>query len=409
MVRLLLLLPTTTYRTHDFMAAAEALEIAVVVGSERRQALAAETPGSTLVLDFARPAASAERIVAFDREYPVCTVVGVDDETVVLAAMACRALGLPHNSVASVRASRYKHIMRRMLAKKGLPSPGFRLFSCSERPEAAAATVDYPCVLKPVFLSASRGVIRADNEAEFVAAYHRIAEMISGSAHNTPEGGDCILAEDYIPGREVALEGLLAEGVLQTLALFDKPDPLRGPYFAETLYITPSRLSECIQAQIRETTQQAARALGLSVGPVHAELRLNRRGAYVVEIAARSIGGLCSRVLCFGAGASLEELILRQAIGLPPGDLRMEDGAGGVMMLPVPKRGVLRYVRGTEASRRVPGIIDVAVTVPLGQRVQPLPEGDRYLGFIFARAKTPAAAEAALREAGGLLDVGIEE
>lgn len=409
MDRLLLLLPTTTYRTHDFMAAAAALEIAVVVGSERRQALAGQTPGNTLVLDFSKPAASVERIVAFAREFPVRTVVGVDDETVVLAAMACGALGLPHNSVASVRASRYKHVMRRMLAEKGLPSPGFRLFSCSEGPETAAAAVDYPCVLKPVFLSASRGVIRADDEEEFEAAFRRIADMISRLAHDTAEGGDCILAEDYIPGREVALEGLLVEGALQTLALFDKPDPLRGPYFAETLYVTPSRLSERTQEQIRKTTQHAASALGLYVGPVHAELRLNRRGVYVVEIAARSIGGLCSRVLCFGAGASLEELILRQAIGLAPGDLRMEDGAAGVMMLPVPKRGVLRYVRGKAASRRVPGVIDVAVTVPTGQRVQPLPEGNRYLGFIFARAKTPAHVEAALREAGGLLDIGIEE
>ncbi|MDE2998688.1 MAG: ATP-grasp domain-containing protein [Gemmatimonadota bacterium] len=406
MDRLLLLIPTSTYRTHDFMVAAAALDVAVVVGSDRRQALARLTPGKTLALDFARPAASVGRIVAYSKEYPVRAVVGVDDETVVLAAMACEALGIPHNPVSSVRASRYKHVMRRMLAEKGLPSPGFRLFSIRDEPSQAAATVDYPCVLKPVSLSASRGVIRADRKSDFVIAFNRILGLISESVGDLPEA---VLVEDYIPGREVALEGLLVDGELHTLALFDKPDPLCGPYFAETLYITPSRLAECVQARIRGAAQRAARALGLTVGPVHAELRLNTHGIHVVEIAARSIGGLCSRVLRFGAGVSLEELILRQATGRDPGELVREDTAAGVMMLPVPMPGTFRSVRGTEGARRVPGILDVAITVPAGQPVQPLPEGDRYLGFIFARGRTPEAVETALREADGRLDVVIED
>lgn len=409
MNRLLLLIPTSSYRTHDFLDAAAALDVAVVVGSDRRQALAGLTPGTTLALDFANPSASVERVVAFSKEYPVRAVVGVDDETVVLAAMASKALGLPHNPVTSVRASRYKHVMRRMLAEKGLPSPGFRLFSIRDEPAVAAANVDYPCVLKPVSLSASRGVIRADQEADFMTAFDRIRRLISEFEDDAPAAGECILVEDYVPGREVALEGLLVDGELHVLALFDKPDPLRGPYFAETLYITPSRLSERVQARIRDTVQRAARALGLTVGPVHAELRLNTRGIYVIEIAARSIGGLCSRVLRFGAGVSLEELILRQATGLAPGDLRRENAAAGVMMLPVPKPGTLRYVRGTADARRVPRIVDVAITVPRGQPVQPLPEGDRYLGFIFARGRTPEAVETALREANGLLEIVIEE
>ena len=405
MNRLLLLIPTSSYRTHDFMAAAAALNIAVVVGTDRRQALASLTPGKTLALNFARPAASVGKIVAYSEEYPVRAVVGVDDETVVLAAMACEALGLPHNTTTSVRASRYKHVMRQILAEKGLPSPGFRLFSIRDEPAEAAATVDYPCVLKPVSLSASRGVIRADREADFVTAFDRIRALISKSGNNVHEA---ILAEDYIPGREVALEGLLVDGELHTLALFDKPDPLDGPYFAETLYITPSLLQECVQARIQDTAQQAALALGLTVGPVHAELRLNTSGIYVVEIAARSIGGLCSRILKFGAGVSLEELILRQATGRSPIDLRRENTAAGAMMLPVPKPGTLRCVRGTASARRVPGIVDVAITVPRGHPVQPLPEGDRYLGFIFARERTPEAVVAALREANGLLAVEIE-
>lgn len=405
---LLLLLPTTTYRASAFLRAARRLGIDAVVGSDQRQALHA--PGKALALNFLRPESAVADIVDFAGTRPLRAVVGVDDEGVLLAALASEALGLPHNSVASVRATRHKHEMRAALAGAGLPSPGYRVFSTEDDPAEVCERVSFPCVLKPVFLSASRGVIRADGPEAFVAAFHRIAAILA-EPRTSARGGPVarmILVEDYIPGGEVALEGLLVKGDLQALALFDKPDPLEGPFFDETLYVTPSRLPQAFQEEVQRQTSEAARALGLREGPVHAELRFNDAGVWVVEIAARSIGGLCSRALRFGTGMSLEEVILRHATGLPMRSLQLDRQAAGVMMMPIPGRGVLKEVRGLDAARQTPGVEGVTITVPLGREVAPLPEGDRYLGFIFARRGTPQAVEEALREAYRRVEVGIE-
>jgi biotin carboxylase len=301
--------------------------------------------------------------------------------------------------------------MRELLARGGAPSPRHRVFPLSGGADAPAREVAYPCVLKPTFLSASRGVIRADSPEEFRKAWTRIGSILEAPDVARRGGGDAgeILVEDYVPGAEVALEGLLTQGALRTLALFDKPDPLEGPFFEETIYVTPSRLPEAAQAALREAAALGARALALRDGPVHAELRWNTEGPWILEIAARSIGGLCARTLRFGSGMSLEELVLRHALGreIPGPDTR--GGASGVMMIPIPKTGVLEEVRGLESARAVSGIVDVAITAHRGQRLVPLPEGSRYLGFVFARAAEPAAAEAALREAHRRLDFRIAE
>src|SRR4029453_15818547 len=246
----------------------------------------------------------------------------------------------------------------------------------------------------------SRGVIRADSAAEFVKAWQRLSAILAeAEVQALGEGAGKILVEDFVPGVEVALEGMLTDGCLTTLALFDKPDPLDGPFFEETIYVTPSRLPESAQKAIADCAAQAARALGLTYGPVHVELRLNERGPWLIELAARSIGGLCSRTLSFGTGMSLEEIILRHALGMPIASLERDRRAAGVMMIPIPGAGVLEEVEGLDAARAVPPVEDVVSALPKGQEVVPLPEGSPYLGFIFSRAETPAAAEAALREA----------
>ena len=401
MPRLLLLMTTTTYRASAFLHAARRLGMAVVVGSDQPQALAALTPGSTLRLDFLQPEEAAHTIAAFAADYPLDAVVGVDDETTLTAAMAAEALALPHNAVASVAAVRNKHAMRQLLAYAGVPAPRFVCCSVDDDPVQVAHQIHFPCVLKPLFLSASRGVIRADEVAPFVAAFQRLAALL-----RTPEivarGGALarqILVEDFISGQEVALEGLLTRGQLKVLALFDKPDPLDGPFFEETLYVTPSRLPGGVQDAIGACTAHTMRALGLQEGAVHAELRVNDQGPWIIEVAARSIGGLCSRTLRFDAGLSLEEVILHHALGHDVTSCERDQGASGVMMLPIPRRGILRQIQGEEQSRSVPGIEDVNFTIPLGQEIVPLPEGDRYLGFLFARADTPEHVEAALRTA----------
>ncbi len=415
MLRLLLLVPTTTYRTEDFVEAARKLDVDLVVASERPNVLSERLPDNLLTLDFSDPEKAAREVAVLSRRAPFSAVVPVDDRTTVAGAAIAQALGLTSNPVAAVSATRNKYRMRLAWSHAGVPSPPFFLFTLADDPAVAARKIPYPCVLKPTILAASRGVIRADSEPEFVAAFRRIEAILRTEEVRTlGEGSGEILVEGFIPGREVALEGLLVKGALHVLALFDKPDPLDGPFFEETIYVTPSRLPAATQTAIADLTAWAARALGLREGPLHAELRVNDSGPWMVEIAARSIGGLCSRTLRFGTGLTLEELILRHALGIQIESLeRAPSPSGrvpeptGVMMIPIPRGGVLEEVRGLEAAKAMPGIEDIAITIHLGQEVVPLPEGARYLGFIFARAETPERVEAALREAARRLDFSI--
>jgi len=405
MDRLLLLMTTATYRASAFLEAARRLEVPVVVGTDERQVLSAANPGGNLTLDFLNPERATRAIVEFAAQYPIRAVVAADDDGVILSAMASQALGLSSNSVDAARAARNKARMREVLAEAGLPSPPVHRFSLEEVPEDAARRVPYPCVLKPLFLAGSRGVIRADDPAQFVVAFDRIAAILR-RPDVAAQGGPLaqqILVEGFIPGVEVALEGLLVDGRLKLLAIFDKPDPLDGPFFEESIYVTPSRLPAATQERIAACTHEAVKAVSLHEGPVHAELRLNEQGPWIVEIAPRSIGGLCSRTLRFGEGISLEELILRHALGRGVESFEREKQAAGVMMIPIPRAGILREVQGKEQAEKVPGIEEVRLTIPPGRELIPLPEGTRYLGFIFARGGAPEHVETSLREAHRLL------
>ena len=401
MPRILLLMATQTYRAASFLSAAAKLDLDVVVGSERTQSLAAHNPSGHLTLDFASPERAAEEIARFGRALPLDAIVAADDDGVIPAALASAALGLRSNDVEAVRAARDKHRMREVLAAAGVAGPRFRLVSAKENPSRIAASLFYPCVLKPRSLSASRGVIRTDDPESFERAFGRVARILAG------EQDDAILVEEFIPGNEVAVEGLLTDGTLRVLAIYDKPDPLDGPFFEETIYVTPSRWPAAVQEAAAACVQRVARELGLSHGPVHAEVRLNASGPVILEAAPRSIGGHCSRTLRFGEGVSLEELILRHALGLEVSGMERESSAAGVMMIPAPGAGILESVSGREAAAAVPGVEEVEIAIPPGQEVVPPPEGYRYLGFIFARMAGPDAVESALREAHRRLRFGI--
>lgn len=405
--RVLLLTTVRSYRLEAFRAAAERLGIAVTTGIDLPPALADQWPGA-LPLSFADSEGAARAIVEYAAAHPLSAILSVDDSGSLVAAAASAALGLPHNDPAAALAARDKYVMRRML-RDAVPVPWFETFTTADDPAAVAAQVPYPCVVKPLNLNGSRGVMRADSPEELAAAVRRLTRLITSDVRVASDAAPRpYLVESYIPGFEVALEGLLDEGHLRVLALFDKPDPLDGPFFEETIYVTPSRLPAATQRAIEQTTAAAARALGLCMGPVHAELRVNEQGVWIVEIAGRSIGGLCSQVLRFGIDGSLEELILRQAAGLPLGDTARRDRAAGVMMIPIPEAGLLREVAGVEEAAATPLIESVEITARLHYPLTPLPEGDSYLGFIFARGDTPAAVEAALRRAHGCLRFRIE-
>jgi biotin carboxylase len=398
-----------TYRATDFLTAAQRSGVRIAVGTPVQLAFADDRPGDYLTLPFADTAEAVARARAFAAEHPVDAVVGVDDDAVLPAAAIAEAIGARHNPPAAAGRTRDKAALREALRDAGVAGPDFRVFDELAAVQAAAPQLRYPCVLKPRSLSASRGVIRADDEAELVAAARRVFALLEEDER--PSGvraGRGVVVEDFLPGEELAVEGLLRDGELEVLALFDKPDPLDGPYFEETLYITPSRKSLDEQLEVKRCVAEAAAALGLVDGPVHAEVRLHEGAAVLLEVAARTIGGLCGRTLRFGMGLSLEDVVLRHAAGLPVGSTAQAEGAAGVMMLPIPRAGVLMGVSGREEARAVPGIEDLQITAPLGQPLAPPPDGRHYLGFLFARAARAEDVESALRTAWGHLEVRIE-
>ena len=402
--RVLLLTTARSYRGEAFLQAAARLDIEIVQAVDMNKALA-DYWHCPLGIDFNDTEGSIQAISAFHSRQPVQAILGIDDSGSLLAARASERLGLPFNSPVAAEAARDKLKMRTLMAAGSVPCPVFRHFTTDQAPEVVAEQVDYPCVVKPLNLNGSRGVMRADNPTEFVVAVRRLTQMLR---QDQPAGQpQAYLVEDFIPGFEVALEGMLDHGRLLVLALFDKPDPLDGPFFEETIYVTPSRLPPATQQAIAATAAQAARALGLQMGPVHAELRVNAQGPWMLEVAGRSIGGLCSQILRFGVDESLEELILRQACGLPLLSTEREARAAGVMMIPIPAAGILQRVDGLDAAQATPLIEGIEITARVNYPITPLPEGESYLGFIFGKGETPAAVEEALRQAHSKLTFSI--
>ena len=381
------------------MSAANKLGLDVVVASDIDQPLADMYPGRWLTLPYHDIERGAQAVARYADRFPLDAVVAVDDPGTLLAAQASMALELTGNRPESVAGTRDKSALRRALDGCGVRSPWWHVY----RFDAAspAEDLEYPVVIKPLGLNGSRGVMRADDPASFERAVSRLQRILSApaAAEDCGDLSDRFLVEGFIPGVEVALEGLLRDGELHTLAIFDKPDPLDGPFFEETIYVTPSRRSDAEQAEVVETARRAAAALGLHDGPLHAELRLNERGAWPVDVAARTIGGLCARTLRFGAGMSLEEIVLRHAINAPLETLNRESRAAGVMMMPIVGRGRLRAITGLDEARAVPLIEAIEMEARVGDMLVPLPEGANYPGFIFARGDEPADVESALREA----------
>ena len=332
------------------------------------------------------------------REGGFAAVVAPDDATVELAGRVASELGLAGNPPGAARLSRRKDLARARLAAAGVRVPEFRVLDLRRLLDLSG--ISFPCVVKPVAMSASRGVIRADDAAELAAAVGRVRTIVSGARDE--EERSRLLVESFVPGPEVAVEGLLQDGRLKVLAIFDKPDPLDGPFFEESIYVTPSRLGRAAEERIVECVRRAVAAFGLVAGPVHAELRWNAGEAWLLEAAARTIGGECSRLLRFSAGHSLEEVVLAAAMGrrLPHG---LDSAAAGVMMLPTPRSGTLRRVEGVLDALGVPGVDEVSISAGTGAELVPLPEGGAYLGYIFARGETPARVESSLREAAGRL------
>jgi hypothetical protein len=402
--RILLVASTTGYQVREFYDAARALGVDLVLATDRCHILDNPWGDDSASVRFEDPSPG---VAALQARGPFDGIVAVGDTPAKVAAEAAELLGLPFHPLEAVRAASDKFTTRQKLRDAHLPVPNYRSVALTDDPQVEALATSYPCVLKPLHLSASRGVIRADSSSEFVAAFERIRAMLQ------PLREEFLLVEDFIPGREFAIEGVMTSGKFQLLALFDKPDPLDGPFFEETIYITPSNFPVERQDEISAAVQKAVHVLGLHHGPIHAEARVNGR-VWILEVAARPIGGLCARVLKFHFPGSpqsigLEELLLRHALGQDVSDATISSGAHGVMMIPIPRSGVYRGGEGIEESNAVPGIEDVVLTAKEGQMLLRLPEGSAYLGFIFARGSTPHEVEQTLRRAHSRLRFHISE
>lgn len=403
---LLILASKLGYQTRGFADAAAALGVEVQFGTDRCHKLEDPWSDGALPLAFERPQEAAAEIVHHAQTKPINAVIALGDRPTTTAAYAAQALHLEGNDPRAVELCRNKLAQRQALRDAGLRVPEFFSFATATPVEEVLPHVKFPCVLKPLSLAASQGVIRANDDREFRQAAATIASLLaSPSIQVTREPAlDRLLVENYIPGKEVAVEGLLENGWLRVLAIFDKPDPLVGPYFEETIYVTPSRLPADEQSELCECASRCVAALGLTHGPVHAEFRINEAGVWPLEIAPRPIGGLCSRALRFGQQRiSLEELLIRRALHLGGANIEREEDASGVMMIPVPRSGIFDEVKGLRQATSVPYITQIDVTARFKDYVEGWPRGSSYLGFIFARAPQPAQAEAALREAHSLL------
>jgi hypothetical protein len=406
MPRLFLFTAKLGYQTHSFDEAARKLGVELVFVTDRCHQLDDPWGDRAIPVHFESPDAAAYTVLEAVRGQNVDGILALGDRPAVVAAYVARGLGILYNHPAAVEACRSKLRMREVFREAGLRVPWFRSVSLNPGPEPSLLGVAYPCVAKPLSLSASQGVVRANSRDEFISAAARIHRLLeSAEIRATREPNlDQILVEGYIPGREVAVEGLLTEGQLRVLAIFDKPDPLEGPYFEETIYVTPSRLAATQQSEIARCAVDAIHALGLFQGPIHAEFRVNEEGVWPLEVAPRPIGGLCARALRFAPEAGsqtmgLEELLLRHALGLSGSDWPREQTASGVMMIPVPKSGILERIEGEAAARGIPGITALEITARLHDYIAAWPEGSSYLGFLFATGTTAKEVEEAIRAA----------
>ncbi|HUL15359.1 MAG TPA: ATP-grasp domain-containing protein [Terriglobales bacterium] len=412
--RVLLFAAKLGYQTRSFEEVAQKLGVDLAYATDRCHELKDPWGDGAVAVHFEAPEAAAHTVIEKFRAARVDGIIAVGDRPTIAAAYAARGLGIAYNHPASAEACRSKLRLREIFREAGLRTPRFQSVPVNPPAEPALLGISFPCVLKPTSLSASQGVIRANSREEFAAAAERIRKMLAAPEIRAKKEEDLsrLIVEEYIPGREVAVEGLLIEGRLHVLSIFDKPDALEGPYFEETIYVTPSRLSGDVQREIVRCASAAVGALGLTRGPVHAEFRINEEGVWPLEVAPRPIGGMCASALRFvpegyGETIGLEELLLRHALGeaekVPP----RETAASAVMMIPVPRSGILEGVEGEQDARNSEGITDLQITARVKDLITAWPEGSSYLGFLFAKSDTPEEAEAAVRAAHGKLRFAI--
>ncbi len=391
----LLIAPSGSYRIPPYIEAAKALGIGLLVVSNSKHSLVSEV-AKGISVDFDDLRLAREIILSEIKGLKILSVLATDDICVGLSSQIAQQLGLPQNNPSAARLTHRKDLAREALQLAGCNTPEFQVIKLIDASNLSKS-INYPVVIKPLSLSASRGVIRANDAAEFVQACRRIDSILEYTGQSGYERNQ-VLVEAYLDGAEFAVEGIIIAGEFHLLMIFDKPEPLIGPFFEETYYLTPSQLES---AQIQELINEVSRcchAYNLTHGPVHAEARITQTGVVLLELAARTIGGQCGQLIEFSTCQKLEELVILGMCGIKP-ELPSSVESAGVLMIPVAKSGLLKRVEGMTDALQVEFIRDIEIHIQAGYELIPLPEGSSYLGFIFAQAPSYQQTYDALKKA----------
>lgn len=357
------------------------------------------------------PEQAIEQALRLHEQTSIGAVLGYEEDATLTVAHIAAALGLPAHPVAAAEAALDKPMMKQRFAAAGIPAADFIVAADEDEAVAWAEAGGYPVVVKPCRGSASQGVIRANDEHTLRQAYRRLRRIIRD--HELDNGGrppSAHLVERYLPGSELSCELLLQYGAPEVITEFGKPLPLTGPYFEESIYLTPPALGAALRREVHELSMAAAKALGFYHGPAHCEIRLTPDGPKVLEIAGRLLGGACAGSFRDRLGEDLDALLLRSALGeritLPaPAD---DAPTVGALMIPVPGEGRVVAVRGDDGARRVPGVRDVSLQTEPGEIVVPFPEQACYaVGFVSASGPDEAAVVGSLGQAAAQISLEL--
>lgn len=397
---LLLIAPAKSYRISPYLKAALALNLKTLIVSNSRYSLVSEIAQGVTV-DFNNQKQAEGIIFESIRGLDIKCVLATDDSCVSLSNQIAKKLNLAHNQSSATLLTQRKDLARKAAQIFGCNTPNYQVLELQHFKQYSSL-VNYPVVVKPLSLSASKGVIRANNEHQFAAACKTI-EVILDRSNVFGYERNHILVEGYLDGPEFAIDGILINGSFHLLAIFDKPEPLIGPYFEETYYLTPSQLAHVEQLALIEEVSRCCEAYGLTQGPIHAEARITENGIFLIELAARTIGGQCGQLIEFSLQQKLEEIVIQGLCGEKP-NLPKSRLCAGVLMIPVKKSGILKRVEGLTAAMQINFVVDIEIHIQVGYALIPLPEGSSYLGFIFAQAPTFEETFDALKKAHQMLN-----
>ncbi len=370
MKKLLLVIPENSYKSNDFVVAAEKLGIDFLIITDSEQV--SSKFSDTVIINKFDAELNKNNLKKLK---DVTHVLPVDHSALKFSGYLVDLLEVKGNKLESINLSMNKYESRKIFNS---------LLDIKVNNEIIKNIDDVntfinkngTSVLKPIYGTASKSVLKINNVEKNKEQIEKLMQ-------------DCfdqdLVIEEYIDGKEYALEGTIINSELKKIVIFDKPVEYKHPYFEESIYITPSELSSEAEKRVVSIVDKACKKIGLEDGPVHVEFKINENQIFIIEINPRMIGGLCSRCLSFGLfKVSLEEIILHAFMNNELKNIELLNNYVGVLMIPTPKSGKFISINKEELEN-IPNISNVEITVPEGSDLLEPPYGDKYLGFAFSQ------------------------